>query len=136
MMKQISIFAENRKGAMAEITGILAEHQIDIDAMVTNDSAEFGIVRFVLDKPEEAEAAFQKVGYITKMHTVAAIYMEDGYGELHRLLAAISDANINLDYIYVTFDRQTTSPIAIVKSDTDASIIENILENRGYRIKK
>ena len=136
MMKQISIFTENKKGAMSEITGILTENAINIDAMVSNDSAEFGIVRFVLDKPEEAAKAFEAAGYLVKTSTVAAIYMEDGYGELHRLLAAVSDANINLDYIYVTFDRETTSPIAILKSDTDASIIENMMENRGYRIKK
>lgn len=137
MVKQISIFSENRIGAMSDITGILSDNNINIDAIITNDSAEYGIVRFVVDKPDEAVELFKEAGYMVKITNVVGIYMEDEPGTLHKLLAQIKEANINLDYIYVTFDRSNATPIAIVKGDKDNnSIIENIMENKGYTIRR
>ena len=52
MLKQLSIFAENTKGRMQEVTGILLREDINILGSVTNDSAEYGIVRMVVSKPE------------------------------------------------------------------------------------
>ena len=54
MLKQLSIFAENTKGRMQEVTGILLREDINILGSVTNDSAEYGIVRMVVSKPEKA----------------------------------------------------------------------------------
>lgn len=137
MVKQISIFSENKLGAMSDITGVLSDNEINIDAIITNDSAEYGIVRFVVDKPDEAVELFKEAGYMVKTTNVVGVYMEDEPGTLHKLLSQIKEANINLDYIYVTFDRTNASPIAIVKGDKDNNaIIENILENKGYTIRK
>lgn len=137
MVKQISIFSENKIGAMSDITGVLSENNINIDAVITNDSAEYGIVRFVVDKPDEAVELFKAAGYMVKTTNVVGIYMKDEPGTLHTLLSHIKESNVNLDYIYVTFDRSNAAPIAILKGDKDNnSIIENIMENKGYTIRK
>ena len=60
MLKQLSIFAENTKGRMQEVTGILLREDINILGSVTNDSAEYGIVRMVVSKPEKALEALTK----------------------------------------------------------------------------
>ena len=55
MLKQLSIYAENKKGVMQNITGILKDEDINILGSVTNDSAEYGIVRMVVSDPEKAK---------------------------------------------------------------------------------
>ena len=66
MLKQISIYAENKKGMLQSITGILAREEINIMGSVTNDSAEYGIIRMVVSDPEKALEALSKEGYICR----------------------------------------------------------------------
>ena len=65
MLKQLSIFAENKKGTMQQITQILFENDVNILGSVNNDSAEYGIVRMVVSDPDKAEQALQAAGYMT-----------------------------------------------------------------------
>ena len=57
MLKQLSIFAENKKGTMQQITQILFENDVNILGSVNNDSAEYGIVRMVVSDPDKADAS-------------------------------------------------------------------------------
>lgn len=135
MLTQISIYTENKKGVLEHITGIFAEKEINIDAMLVNDSAEFGTARFVVDKPDEAVKALTEAGYITKSTRVVGVFLDDNYGELNKLLKRILDANISLDYIYATFERESAAPIVILKSEEESDVIESILLRYGYRLK-
>ena len=60
MLNQISLFAANTKGALSKITGVLARSEVNIYTMLATDSAEFGIVRLIVDKSEEAKSAWKK----------------------------------------------------------------------------
>ncbi len=135
MLTQISIYTENRKGVLDHITGIFTDHQINVDAMVVNDSAEFGTARFIVDKADEAVAALKESGYIVRKSPVVGVFLKDNYGELNKLLRIISDANINIDYIYATFDRESGSPIVLLKNEEDTDIIESIIKRSGYSVK-
>ena len=77
MLKQLSIFAENIKGKMQKVTGILLEEDINILGSVTNDSAEYGIIRMVVSKPEQALEALTKAGFICKLSDVLGIEVKD-----------------------------------------------------------
>ena len=134
MVKQISIFTENRKGAMRSITRLLAEGGIDIDAFVTNDSAEFGIVRMLVSDPDRASALLTEAGYQIKRTAVLAFEIPDEPGSLDRLLECIEDANINIDYLYASFDRESAGPVIIIRAD-DLDELERFLKNRGFRCK-
>ena len=70
MLKQLSIFAENKKGTMQQITQILFENDVNILGSVNNDSAEYGIVRMVVSDPDKAEQALQAAGYMTRQTDV------------------------------------------------------------------
>ena len=80
MLKQLSIFAENIKGKMQRVTGILLEEDINILGSVTNDSAEYGIIRMVVSKPEQALEALTKAGFICKLSDVLGIEVKDEVG--------------------------------------------------------
>lgn len=133
MFKQLSIFAENKRGAMNALTTILKENQININALVTNDSAEFGIVRMIVDEPDKAYEALTGKGYLCRLDRVTAVEMEDVCGSLDALLGVINDAHLNLDYIYVTYDRNSAAPIAILRS-TEGDEMASFLKGKGYKI--
>ena len=105
MIRQLSIFAENRKGAMNRITQILFDAGVNMNTLITNDSAEFGIIRMLVSDTDRAAQALQDV---------------------------ISDGNINLDYLYVTYNTLSRLPVAILKA-TDLMEVEEFLQARGYQ---
>ena len=82
MAKQLSIFAENKRGAMNALTRILKDNEINISALVTNDSAEYGIVRLIVDKADTAIDVLKQAGYQCHLDKVIAIVMEDTPGYL------------------------------------------------------
>ena len=85
MLIQLSLFAANTKGALSKITSVLAASEINIYTMLATDSAEFGIVRLITDKPELTRDALIKAGYQCRLDKVIAIDMaSDKPGTLNR----------------------------------------------------
>jgi hypothetical protein len=131
MIRQLSIFAENRKGAMNRITKILFDARINMNTLITNDSAEFGIIRMLVSDTDRAAQVLQEAGYMCHTDYVAAAEIGDECGSLNSLLSVINDGNINLDYIYVTYNTLSRLPVAILKT-TDLMEVEEFLRGRGY----
>ena len=133
MIRQLSIFAENKKGAMNRITQILFDAGINMNTLITNDSAEFGIIRMLVSDTDAASKALIAAGYMCHSDYVAAAEIGDECGSLNGLLSVISDGNINMDYIYVTYNTLSRLPVAILKT-TDLMEVEEFLQARGYKI--
>ena len=134
MVNQISIFAENKKGAVRAITQILSEADINIQSFVTNDSAEFGIIRMLVSDAEKAGALLSDAGYQIKQTPVMAVEIPDEAGSLDRLLQRIESANVNIDYIYTSFDRNSADPVIALHS-ADMDELETFLSACGCRCK-
>lgn len=132
MIRQLSIFAENKKGAMNRITQILFDAGINMNTLVTNDSAEFGIIRMLVSDTEKAAKALEAAGYMCRMDRVIAAEIGDESGSLNSLLSVITDGNINLDYLYVTYNTLSRLPVAILKT-RDPATVEVFLWGRGYK---
>ena len=133
MIRQLSIFAENKKGAMGRITQILCDAGISMYTLVTNDSAEFGIVRMIVSDTDQAAKALRDAGYICHCDYVAAAEIGNECGSLNSLLSVISDGNISLDYLYVNYNALSRLPVAILKA-ADLMEVEEFLQARGYRM--
>ena len=133
MLKQVSIYAENVKGKMLEITDVLMENNVNILGSVTNDSAEYGIVRMIVDNPSKAIEALTKKGIICKMTDVIGVEVKDEVGNLNRLLKALHDANINVDYLYLSFNRESGCPIMVLHT-ADAKEVENSVSAKGFAL--
>ena len=132
MIQQLSIFAENHRGAMKRITQVLADNGINMNTLVTNDSAEYGIIRMIVYEPEKARSAFAEAGYLCRLDKVIAVIMSDEYGSLNRLLGDMQSSNIDINYIYISYDRDTAAPIAIIHAE-GADEVEECLRSRGYQ---
>ena len=131
MLKQLSIFTKNCHGSLLKITGILKDHDINILGSVTNDSAEYGIIRMVVSDPDKAQQVFSDAGYMCCLTDVIGILVPDEVGSLNSLLASLNESNIDLDYIYLSFDRNSASPIMIFHA-SDIYEVENCLVLKGY----
>ncbi len=99
-VKQLSIFLENRKGRLLEVTGIMKEAGLDIRALSLAESAEFGILRLVVNEPEKARKALSAGGFTVKEQDVFAVEVEDGPGSLHEVVKVLAGAGINIDHTY------------------------------------
>ena len=133
MLKQVSIYAENTKGKMLEITSILAKENINILGSVTNDSAEYGIVRMVVSDPVKACEVLTAAGIICKLVDVIGVEIKDEVGNLNRLLEAIDNSNINVNYLYLSFNRESGCPIMILHT-LEAKAVENSLRSKGFSL--
>ncbi|MBE5789516.1 MAG: ACT domain-containing protein [Clostridiales bacterium] len=133
MIRQLSIFAENKKGAMNRITQILADAGVNMNTLVTNDSAEFGIIRMLVTDTPLAAARLQEAGYLCHTDWVAAAEIGDECGSLNRLLDTLTRGNVNLDYLYVTYSTLSRQPVAILRTP-DIMEVEAFLSGKGYRM--
>jgi hypothetical protein len=133
MLQQISIFTANQKGALSKITAILEKNNINIYTMLATDSAEFGIVRLITDDAEKSEKALKDAGYQCRLDCIIAVDMaSDKPGTLNHILADLNDANVMIRYLYISFDRQTGTPIAVF--NTNDSETETFLRGKGYKL--
>ena len=131
MIRQLSIFAENKKGAMNRITQILYDANINMNTLITNDSAEFGIIRMLVSDTDKAVQVLKDAGYLCHAESVAAAEIGDECGSLNKLLSVISAGNINLDYLYVTYSSLSRNPVAILRC-AELPEVEMFLRSRGY----
>ncbi len=131
MLKQISIYAENKKGTLADITGILLEKNINILGSMTDDGAEYGCNRMVVSDPETAYDALVKAGYLTSVKNVIGVKVADEVGNLNKLLKVLLAMNINVHYLYLSFDRASGLPIMVFYAD-DIWEVEQAVREKGF----
>ena len=131
MLKQVSIYAENKKGTFQSITEILQQNNINILGSVTNDSAEYGIIRMIVSDTDKTIRSLTENGYLCRVTDILGVEMEDETGNLNKLLISLSDGNISVDYIYLSFNRATGKPIMILHTD-DIFEVESYLRSKGY----
>lgn len=133
MLRQLSIYAENRKGTLQNITAALNAKKINILGSVTNDSAEYGIIRMVVSEPDRAMQALTEAGYLCRLTDVTGVEVEDEVGNLNRLLLALRESNISVDYIYLSFNRDSGKPIMIFRTE-DICEVEACLSAKGFTV--
>ncbi|HNX90807.1 MAG TPA: acetolactate synthase, partial [Candidatus Omnitrophota bacterium] len=96
MVKQIMVFVDNKPGRLEKITGTLSKETINIRSILISDNGQFGIVKLLVDKPDQANMALSKEGFATAVKDVIAVFVEDSPGKLHDLIKVLSAKNINI----------------------------------------
>ena len=133
MLSQVSIFAENKKGRLQNITSLLQKENINIWGSITNDSAEYGIIRMVVSNPEHAEKVLAEAGYLCRLTEVLGVELDDEVGALNRLLISLEESNINVDYLYLSFNRDSGKPVMVLNTD-DVREVSICLTSKGYKV--
>lgn len=128
-IQQLSIFVENKSGRLAEITEALAGSNIDIRAMSVADTSDFGILRLIVDKPEEAVAAFQNAGMTVSLTSVIAIGVHDRPGEFAKAVRLLADNGIDVEYIYAFISREKGKAFVILRVNEEDKAIDILKAN-------
>ncbi|MHC1761892.1 MAG: ACT domain-containing protein [Negativicutes bacterium] len=117
IIQQISVFVENRPGTLAEVLGVLQEHDINLRAMSVADTADFGILRMVVNDPEKVERILRGSGYAVKSTPVLTLTVADTPGGLLRQVEKMSTAGINVEYLYAFAATSADEARVVIKVD-------------------
>ena len=99
-IKQISIFLENKPGALYAMTGVLAQHNVDMRALSLAETKDFGIVRLIVDNVYEATTVLKDAGYVHSVTPVLGVAIPDTPGGLNKVLQVLTNAKVNVEYMY------------------------------------
>jgi hypothetical protein len=133
LVKQISVFLENKSGRLAEVTRTLREKGIDIRALYIADTTEYGILRMIVDQPDAALEALNACGFTVNSTNVIAIAVPDRPGTLDDALETLSSSNISVDYLYAFVGRESTDAIVVIRVENPQVALEK-LEQTGIRV--
>lgn len=100
IIQQISVFLENRLGTLAEVLATLNKHNVNIRAMSVAETADFGILRFIVNQPETVEQMLKAADIAVKITPVLTMILDDNPGRLLEKIQKLSDAGINVEYFY------------------------------------
>ncbi len=103
VIKQISLFLENRSGQLLEITKLLSDNNIDLKAVHIAETDDYGILRLITDDYEKADGLLKDNGFLVSVNSVFAVAVPDTAGGLNELLTIMADNDINVEYMYSVF---------------------------------
>ena len=130
-VRQLSVFLENKPGRLCAATDILAKEGINLSALTLADTSEFGILRLIVDQPDRAREVLMEAGIVVRISDVLAIAMDDAPGGAVGILHLLSEAGLNVEYMYACVGRQSGKAIMVVRTD-DIDLAEDILHRGGY----
>ena len=133
IVKQISIFLENKPGQLAEFAKVLEKHQINMRALAIAEEHDFGVLRIIVDDPYNASRVLKDEGYILQVTPVLAAEVSDKPGSLVKLLNVLGNEGINLNYTYAFITRKKDSAYMILRVD-DIDRARNVLTAAGVKL--
>ena len=132
-IRQLSVFLENKKGTLHEITDVLAKGNIDLRSMCIADSSDYGIVRIIADNPQKAMELLTEAGHTAKIRNVTAFAVPDQPGGLAKVLSILEANGINLVYMYALVTTSVDKAYAVIRTD-DETRAEKILSKNNVEL--
>jgi len=129
IIKQLSVFLENRTGRLTELTGILAENDINISAFSIADTADYGILRMIVGRPDASADVLRKNGFAVRITDVVGMIVPHRPGGLYKALQIISGNGIAIDYMYA-FASGDGKASVVIRADSLEHIITVLQEHK------
>lgn len=133
MIKQLSVFVENRTGSLMDVTTALTEAHINIRAVSSSDTPEFAILRLIVDKAEEAKDYLVSKGFIVRVSEVIGVELEDKKGNLNHMLTTLAKGQIDINYIYSFIIRDGLAPVMVFHTNDTKKAVD-ILEKANVKV--
>lgn len=132
-LKQLTVFVQNKQGALVDITSTLAAHNINMRALSIADTQDFGILRLIVNDNDTAVKTLTEEGHLIKITEVVGVKIGDEPGKLSKALQVLDNAHINMEYLYA-FMTRTEKHAYVVLRVADNAAAEKALENAGFHI--
>ena len=134
-VEQISVFLENKSGRLADVTSVLAEAGINLRALSLADTADFGILRLIVNDTEKAKQVLKDNSFTVGRTEVVAVEVDDRPGGMAKILRVLDKGGINVEYMYAFVQKSGEHAIIIFRFDALDVAIE-VLQKAGIRILK
>ncbi len=132
VIKQLSVFIENREGRLERVTEALKEHSINIASFSLADTSEYGMLRMIVSNPEEGRRVLKEEGFSAMLTDVIAVKIEQKPGTLHEVLKVLFDAGISVEYMYTLATAGRNTSIIMKLSNLETAM--QVLKANQYEI--
>ncbi|MBQ6670181.1 MAG: amino acid-binding protein [Firmicutes bacterium] len=132
-IKQLSIFVENKQGRLVEITKMLADSGVNMRALSIADTRDFGILRLIVDDTQKACLVLAENSVMVKITDVVAVEMPHRTGSLNAALTVLSNAGINVEYLYAFLSSSGQGAYVVLRVADNAQA-EQALKDAGYNV--
>ena len=132
-IKQLTVFIQNKKGAVVSVTDTLSKNNINIRALSIAETKDFGILRLIVNDEKAAEAVLTENGYLIKVIDVVGVKIGDEPGKLTAALDVLDKADINVEYLYA-FMARTEKHAYVVLRVEDNAVAEKALTDAGFKM--
>ena len=133
-IRQISVFVENRPGALMGMTTVLAESNIDMRAFTLAETSDFGIARIIVDDVYKTSTVLKEMGFVFSINSVLGVVIPDVPGGLNQVLQILSEESINVEYMYAFQGGKKTSGAYMIFKVADEKKAAAVLAGRGIRL--
>ena len=133
-VKQISVFLENKPGALYAMTNVLAQHKIDMHAFSLAETSDFGIARIIVSDVYKTATVLRDAGYVNSITPVLGVEIPDTPGGLNKVLQAITDAQVNVEYMYAFLNTKSEASAYMIFRVADTEKAAAALAKRGIKL--
>lgn len=130
-IRQLSVFVENREGALDDVLKVLADNDVNIVALSLADSSEYGLLRMIVSDPEKGKATLKANGITAMLTDVIAIRVSHSAGSLSKALHGLVAGSVNVEYMYAFANGEDAA--AVVKCDNAEKAVQ-IINAIGYSV--
>ncbi|MEA5076815.1 MAG: ACT domain-containing protein [Coriobacteriia bacterium] len=132
MVKQLTVFLENSPGRLARLTRALGDAGVNMRALMVADTAEFGVVRIICDRPDVAKAALEDSGFSVSVTDVIAVAVPDRPGGLADVLEVLGAEDLNVEYAYCFVEPGGSGAVDVFRVERVADATR-VLREAGIR---
>jgi len=132
VLKQTSVFLENKCGRLYEVAKVLGDNGINIMSLCVADACEFAVARMIVEEPERARDILKEKGFTVKLSNVVACEVEDTPGCLAKVLKPLVDQEMNIDYVYCLIGKRGKNAIVIIRVE-ESEQAAGALKSCGFR---
>jgi hypothetical protein len=132
-VEQISIFLENKPGALESVTRLLKDNNINIRTLSLADTSDFGILRLIVNDVNTTLKVLNENGLRVSRTTVVAVEVPDRPGGLHSILEVLAKNSINVEYLYAFVEKSGENAVIIFRLDSPDNAIDVLLKN-GFTV--
>lgn len=132
VIKQLSVFIENRKGRLERVTETLMEHNINIASFSLADTSEYGMLRMIVSDPYEGKKVLKEEGFSAMLTDVIAVKITQKPGTLHEVLKVLFEEGISVEYMYTLATAGANTSIIMKLSDINTAL--KVFEKNSYEV--
>src|SRR4030065_1979239 len=127
-VEQISVFLENKPDTLQQATRVLKHANINIRTLSMAETADFGILRLIVNDVEKANTVLKENGFQVSKTPVVAVEVPDKPGGLHSVMEAVSQEGINVEYVYAFVEKSGQNAVIIFRFDNPEKAIDVLMK--------